>query len=151
MGPILEIRGTEGVMRWSSSQIIHCDARGERVFAGCSDPSSLRRHLLDTVLDRLKGVPVFYCDLDMAGRQTLISNTAFEIAPIHTIAGADLSPSPERPGEFFIRGIERDCLQAFEEEKLWSETSAAWAVAPSRIRLGSSLDASQPSLAASVR
>ncbi len=151
LGPMLEIRGTEGVMRWSGSQILHRDARGERVFAGCSNTPALRRHLLDAILDRLNGEAVFCCDLDIAGRQTLISNTAFEIASIHTVAADDLSPAPERPGEFFIHGIERDCLRAFEEEKLWSEIPATWAREPSRARFAHSPAATAPSLAAAMR
>lgn len=132
VGPILEIRGTKGVMRWVDSQITHRDARGERVFASCGDTQSLRKHLLDSVLAHWKGESVFICDLDIAGRQTLVSHTAFETAPIHTIAADHLSPSPERPGEYFLAGIERDCLRAFEEEKLWSELPAAWAARSSR-------------------
>lgn len=132
VGPILEVRGTAGVMRWSASQITHRDDRGERVFAACSDTPALRRHLMDSLLKRLRGERVFTCDLEMAGRQTLVSNTVFEVAPIHTIDAACLGPSPERPGETCIQGIERDCLRAFEEEKLWSELPAAWARPASR-------------------
>lgn len=135
IGPILEVRGTKGVMRWAGSQITHRDACGERVFAACSDASSLRKHLLDAVLAHWKGESVFICDLDIAGRQTLVSNTAFETAPIHTISAAHLSPSPERPGECFLGGIERDCIRAFEEEKLWSELPAVWAAPSSRVLL----------------
>ena len=134
VGPIMEIRGTEGTVRWAGTQIRHRDGRGERVLAECSDSPALRRHLFDAILQRLNGVPVFACDLDMAGRQTLISNRAFEMASIYTIGAADLCPSPERPGESFIRGIEQDGLRAFEEEKLWSEIPTAWAMEPSRMR-----------------
>lgn len=148
LGPILEIRGTKGVMRWADSQIVHRDRRGERLFATCSDAAALRKHLLDAVLAHWRGESVFLCDLDIAGRQTLVSHTAFETAPIHAIGAAHLSPSPERPGESFLAGIERDCLRAFEEEKLWSELPAAWARPSSRALLALPRETPSPALAA---
>lgn len=126
LGPVMEIRGSTGVVRWAGGQIFHRDARGERVFASCSDSPALRRHLLDAVLERLRGETVFLCDLDIAGRQTLVSSTAFEIAPIHSIEGGHLVPTPEQAGERHIGGIERDSVRAFGEERLWNELSAAW-------------------------
>jgi len=151
LGPVLEIRGTKGSMRWANGQIIHRDGRGERLFAECSDMPSLRRHLLDAVLAHWRGESVFLCDLDIAGRQTLVSNAAFESAPIHTIGEAHLSPSPERPGESFLAGIERDCLRAFEEEKLWSELPTAWAMPPARALLALPMGAPSPALATAAR
>lgn len=135
MGPILEIRGTRGAIRWTGSQILHRDERGERLFASCSDSPALRSQLLGAVLDRLRGKEVFICDLDTAGRQTLVSNAAFELAPIHAIAGDHLRPLPEHPGESFIGGIEQDCLSAFEEEKLWSELPTPWSLPARRTLL----------------
>lgn len=132
LGPVMEIRGSTGVVRWAGKQIIHRDAKGERVFASCSDSPALRKYLLDAILARLRGEPVFLCDLDIAGRQTVISNTAFEIAQIHSVEGEYLVPTPGQPGELHIGGIEQQSIRAFGEEKLWSELSPGWTKPPAR-------------------
>jgi len=126
-GPVMEIRGSRGTVVWTSRQILVRTPSGESVFALGSELQESRRHMLQSVLDRIAGRDAFICDLDLAGLQTLCANAAFTCTKIHTIEPEFLEPGVGEHGDgFAIRGMEDACLAAFSKEQLWSEVPIPW-------------------------
>lgn len=127
LGPVMEICGSRGSLRWSSSQIVLRTAAGESVFATERSVSDIRHQMLQAVLDRVAGGNSFICDLALAGLQTLCTNAVFTCAKIHTIPPQFLHPS--RDGQeppFAIRNVEAACREAFARERLWNEMAIPW-------------------------
>jgi predicted dehydrogenase len=126
-GPVMEICGSRGSVRWTTSQIVVRTAAGESVFAAERSVPDIRRQMLQAVLDRIAGGDAFICDLAQAGLQTLCTNAVFACANMQTIPPEFLLPSFDgQEPPFVIRGMEKTCREAFAREHLWNEMPTPW-------------------------
>jgi len=125
--PILEVRGERGTLVWTQEGISYHPAGGEAEAWPSHTVAQFRPLMYDAVLRRIAGEDTFLCGLDIAGRQTLCSNGAFESSPIHTIAPGHLTAHGEADPLVAIDAISDICRRAFQSESLWSEMGLPWA------------------------
>jgi hypothetical protein len=115
--PEIHVRGSHGQLTMTHKSVtIQSKGKGPVVIE-TGGPANERQAMLDAVLAAIKGTPSFYCNLDMASRQTEAVEMIHAIAPIQTIAGEtlDLGTPNERtiwPGldDMMHAAFKNECL-----------------------------------------
>ena len=126
VGPIIEFRGTEGVVRWTFEGAV-LEKEGRQVETFQNLQGKLREAIFDEVIARIRGKNSFICDLDLAKGQTLMINAAQESTPIHSIASSLIERTEANGDQFsIIPGIDDLLETAWRDEKLFSEAGAPW-------------------------
>jgi predicted dehydrogenase len=121
--PQLIIIGTKGSITWTFSKTIY-NIDGKEC---CSDNNDNRDHLMDAVLNKVKGKESFICDLSIAGTQTLAMNAAhasskiIKVPPEYVITQEFNKSTSE-----CLKGVSKVMLAAFDEERLYSTNDYPW-------------------------
>ncbi len=124
-GPEIHIRGTKGtiVMTHGGSVISPDDADSLTLDSG--DGGGSRNLMMSAVLDAVQGGSSFYCDLELASRQTMVVSAIHKGTAIQAVEGETCTPD-KGPAKTTIPGVEDDMRAAFDAETMLSETDAAW-------------------------
>ncbi|GCE22950.1 Gfo/Idh/MocA family protein [Dictyobacter kobayashii] len=127
-GPEIIVRGERGSIHWTSDRVSISRADGTHEELACDTGVELRDRLLQHLYAKVADPQSFVCDLDIAGAHVLCFNGAHESSPIHQF-DATLIQRFEEGGSIktVVEGIDEVILQAFEQEKLFSELGIAWA------------------------
>jgi hypothetical protein len=121
--PQLIIAGDKGTITWTFAKTI-CNIDGKEC---CSDNNDNRDHVMDAVLNKVKGKESFICGLEIAGAQTLAMNAAhasskiIEVPHEYVITQEYNNNTSER-----LKGISKVMLTAFNEERLFSTNDYPW-------------------------
>ncbi|MFH0938686.1 MAG: Gfo/Idh/MocA family oxidoreductase [Planctomycetota bacterium] len=123
--PEIYVRGTRGRILWTQhGLIIEPDAGSKQELR--TDMNDLRKCMMYSVYDMVRGGPAFYCDLALASLQTIVVNAAHEACAIHTLKGQTLLEN-DGSARTVIPGIDEVMENAFQEEKLFHESDVPWA------------------------
>lgn len=116
LGPEIHIRGTKGsVVITRECNVIEPDA-GKPVSFAMGGNHTARQAMMASVFDAIQGGSSFVCDLDMAGRQTMIVDAIREKCAITPVKG-EILRSENGPAIPFIPGIEETMRKAFDKEQ----------------------------------
>jgi predicted dehydrogenase len=121
--PQLIISGSKGTVTWTFAKTI-CNIDGKEC---CSENNDNRDHVMDAVLNKIKGKESFICDLSIAGTQTLAMNAAhasskiIEVPEDYVITQEYNNNTSEH-----LKGISKVMLTAFSEERLYSTNDYPW-------------------------
>jgi len=133
-GPELEVRGTEGCLKWTPKAITYRSKAAVEKSWPVSTLEQMRNAMYDAVLRKAAGDDAFICGSDIARKQTLCANAAFESSSISSIAPDFLLEHEKFDDRYIvIKNIEEFCSEAFQREKLWSQMSVPWAHAGSKV------------------
>lgn len=119
-GPELQARGTDGTILWTHNKaVIETPTGGKQALDKLPD-GPLRKRMIRSVLDMAAGGDSFYCDLDVASRQTMVITKAHEVSEIQPVAGERvlLDNGAVRT---VIPGIEEVIENAFAQEILFHD------------------------------
>jgi predicted dehydrogenase len=108
-GPEIHIRGSLGTI---------VKTHGDSVLTTNAGKSCLLKPtvMMSAVFDAVKGGSSFYCDLELASRQTMVVDAIHESCEILQVACETVAPE-KGPAKTFIPGIEADLRAAFDEER----------------------------------
>ena len=125
-GPVLVVEGRRGRIRWTFNQTEI--TRNGLTQTMPNDPGELvREQMLDQVLDRVAKPETFICSPAIAGVQTLCVNGAHDATTIQTVPAESIHRYPhEGSVKTEIIGLDQMIVQAFEQEKLFSELGIPW-------------------------
>ncbi|MFW5871448.1 MAG: Gfo/Idh/MocA family protein [Verrucomicrobiota bacterium] len=130
-GPEIHIRGTKGsAVITHTSAVITPDA-GEPTSFTIKGNHQARQAMMASVLDAVEGGPSFVCDLDTAGRQTMLVDAIYKNCAIHTVKGQTVT-SGNASTVTFIPGIEESMRKAFDSNQLLHESGISWTQPPDR-------------------
>jgi predicted dehydrogenase len=133
-GPELQVRGTDGCLTWTPEAITYRSKAAPETSWPVSSLEQMRSVMFDAVLRKAAGENSFVCGVDIAGKQTLCTNAAFDSSRINVIAPDYLVEHEKFDDRYIvIQGIEDHCWEAFRREKLWSQMSTPWARAGRRV------------------
>jgi len=134
VGPVMEMRGSEGAMTWTPQGITLRRENGTSETWPVCEFEAYRQLVLDSALGKASGEPTFVCGLDIARNQTLCANAAFESSPVRLIS-SDYTTECGTSSDSLI-GIPHFAEifdESFQKEQLWSEMGLPWAVPGKRI------------------
>jgi predicted dehydrogenase len=125
--PGLEIRGSEGVIRWTYHVGAELSLRnGTR--ENCPFHPKIYDKVYDDLLMKVQQRHHFVCPLSVALAQTLCVNAAHESSPVHSIPSQFFKSVVDGDDEHVvINGIDQILRQCQKEEKLPSELGVVWA------------------------
>jgi len=125
INPLLEVRGAAGKARWSHAAATIEPASGARQQLGKLGDGPLRRHMMRTVMAMTRNAAPFYCNLEIACRQTIVINAMHQACGIHPVP-CEYASLDKGIVRAFIPGIEDTIEKAFEQESLFHEIGISW-------------------------
>ncbi|MDD2709193.1 MAG: Gfo/Idh/MocA family oxidoreductase [Verrucomicrobiae bacterium] len=126
----VEARGEHGTVIWRGNRAFFAEKEKPETEIQLSFGIEKTENIMDQVKRGIEGREAFCCDTTMAMAQTKCVNGAHESSPIHNVPQDQISRIPTEDSiRTEIRGIDHLMHQAFQEEKLLSETGVSWAKA----------------------
>jgi predicted dehydrogenase len=127
-GPIIEFRGSDGVLRWGFNEIVlEKDGQQKESFSFLPGGIPQREAMFDAIIDRINERDAFICDLELAKGQTIIINATQESTPVHSIDASYIERASSNNTHFsIINGINDLMKNAWHQEKLLNEIGAPW-------------------------
>ncbi len=127
---------TRGTVNWTrNTAIIEIDGQATESIA-FPHADDLRRNIISAVRHVDNGDPAFYCSLEMASMQTLVVNGANEASCLHDLPPDCLERITHNQEEqTAVKGLDRVCKQALNQNKLFSELHVPWSQPAGRFDL----------------
>lgn len=127
--PVIEVRGTEGSIRWDfNEQIVH-QPSGESLKTPAG--AELSRVLIKRYVEALEQGKSVGCSLEMAREHTRLINALHEQCPIHNIGKQHCGEGEWQGSRLdFVCGMNEAVQRSFDEGKLFSELGLGWAQPP---------------------
>ncbi len=114
-GPEIHIRGSLGTIVKTHDDSILTTNDGKSCSLKPKDSGDMRAEMMSVVLDAVQGGSAFYCDLELASRQTMVVDSIHGNCEIVQVKGETVT-SQNGKAKTFIPGIEADMRAAFDEE-----------------------------------
>jgi len=123
--PKLIICGSKGTITWNFANTVYNIDGNE-----CSyENNDNRDHVMDAVLNKIKGKESFICDLSIAGTQTLAMNAAHASSKIIKVpADYVITQEYNNNTSECLKDISEVIIRAFEEERLLSTSDYPWMI-----------------------
>jgi len=116
-GPEIHIRGSRGsIIMTHKGSTIRPNGKPEITLASGGGDAG-RGAMMAAVLDCIRGGSSFYCDLEMASRQTMVVSAIHEKCAIRPVEGETSTPEAGLAATF-IPGIEEAMREAFDADQL---------------------------------
>jgi len=126
-GPEVHASGTAGTIVWTHDAAVIERPEGGKQKLDKLSINPLRKHMIHSVLDVAGGGTSFYCDLDVASKQTIVVNAVHQACEIHTVASEQVTLDSGVVIRTIPR-IEEAIDSAFEKETLLYESGLPWAL-----------------------
>ena len=135
--PVIEVRGSHGVLRWRMGEIPEIRQGNKRTALSDLSKPSDRPDVLGGVLQRLRDPGHFVCTLDIAAVPVSCVNAAHESSRVNRVPDKWVRFG-ERDGQRLriVQGMEELVDQAFVGEKLPTELGVPWAEAGDEVDIG---------------
>ncbi len=114
-GPEIHIRGSLGSIVKTHGDSILTTNDGKSCSLLPKESGDTRSEMMSAVLDAVQGGSPFYCDLELASRQTMVVDAVHEDCEILQVPGKTVTSQGGKV-RTFIPGIEDDMRAAFDEE-----------------------------------
>lgn len=134
VNPKIIIRGTRGQLSMTHKRVQIRTAAGETLEFESGGGNAERTEMMDAVLDAIRGGSSFYCDLDLAARQTMVVDAIHRACTIHPVDGESI-PWDNGAVQTILPGLDEIMRTAFENEELFHATGAAWSCPAEQTRI----------------
>lgn len=114
--PEVHVTGSKGTIKLTHNRARVMADGAEPVQVASGSRSLGRSEMLRAVLDAVQEKDGFYCDLEMASRQTAVVSMIHAHCPIQTVKGETITTGNASP-RTFIPGVERLLRKAFENNQ----------------------------------